>query len=356
MARFASTGEDKPCPHEAPANAIGSYETSLVMKSSVIETSAPGKVVLTGEYAVLVGAPALVVALDRRVRCRLTIRQQGGWEFVGTGHAMRQRMSRDDVLASPPNTLAGIVPQILGPDGTPPHVSVELDSSACYLDGVKLGIGSSAAVVVSFATALATLAGRSCTLAELLALHGRLQGGGSGLDVAASATGGVIRFTQGDAVPVQLPKDLHLRFVFAGHGTATSGMLAQFRAWRGGETPAALRKLRVAAEDVAALASAGTTARDFLAALAALTKTLRQMDEAAGIGIFGPAHQTAARLAEQEGVVYKPCGAGGGDIGMAASDCPEGLDAFVAAVSERGLTPVDANIDAEGVRLADNPP
>ena len=315
----------------------------------VIETSAPAKVVLSGEYAVLVGAPALVAALDRRVRCRLTVRQQGGWEFLGTGHDMHERISRNEVLASPADTLAGIVPQVLRPDETPPHVSIEIDSTACYLNGVKLGIGSSAAVVASFATALATLAGRRCQLAELLALHGHLQGGGSGLDVAAAATGGVIRFTTGKATSVELPRDLHLRFVFAGHGTATAPMLTRFHAWRGGDTPAALRTLKHAAGEVSARASANIAADHFLEALALNAEALKRMDEAAGIGIFGPAHKTAARLAAQSGVVYKPCGAGGGDIGVAASNNPERLDAFLAATTEAGLTPIAANIDRKGV-------
>lgn len=315
----------------------------------VVETSAPAKVVLSGEYAVLVGAPALVAALDRRVRCRLTVRQQGGWEFLGTGHKMHQRMPRHKVLASPVDTLAGIVPQVLHPSETPPHVGVEIDSTACHLDGVKLGIGSSAAVVASFATALAALAERRCRLAELLALHERLQGGGSGLDVAAAATGGVIRFAMGKAVPVKLPFDLNLRFVFAGHGTATAPMLARFHAWRKGEMPAALRALQHAAGQVAARASVGVAAPHFLEALELNAEALRRMDEAAGIGVFGPAHKTAARLAAKSGVVYKPCGAGGGDIGVAASDSAKRLDAFIADVTEAGLTPVAASIDPNGV-------
>ena len=315
----------------------------------VIETSAPAKVVLSGEYAVLVGAPALVAALDRRVRCRLTVRQQGGWEFLGTGHEMHQRMPRDEVLASPADTLAGIVPQVLRATETPPHVGVEIDSTACYLDGVKLGIGSSAAVVASFATALSALAGRRCRLAELLAMHERLQGGGSGLDVAAAVTGGVIRFATGRAVPVELPRDLRLRFVFAGHGTATAPMLARFHAWRKGETPAALRALEHAAGQVAARASVGIAADHFLEALALNAEALWRMDEAAGIGIFGPEHKTAARLGAKSGIVYKPCGAGGGDIGVAASDSVERLDAFLADVAEAGLTPVTASIDPNGV-------
>ena len=314
-----------------------------------IETSAPAKVVLSGEYAVLVGAPALVAALDRRVGCRLTVQRQGGWEFLGTGHDMHRRLSREEVLASPADTLAGIVPQVLPPGETPPHVRVEIDSSGCYLEGVKLGVGSSAAVVASLATALAALAGRRCTLAELLTLHRRLQGGGSGLDVAAAATGGVSRFTAGNAVPVALPREVHLRFVFAGHGSATSAMLARFHAWRKGQTPAALRRLRHAAEEVAAQASASTNAHSFLDALARYAEALRQMDDAAGIGIFGPAHHAAAQVAEETGVAYKPCGAGGGDIGMAASDSTARLDAFLAATTERGLTPVATEIDPLGI-------
>ena len=315
----------------------------------IIETSAPGKVVLSGEYAVLAGAPALVAALDRRVRCRLAVRQRGGWEFRGTGHDMLQRASRDEVLASPVHTLAGIVPQVLGASETPPHIGVEIDSSQCYLDGVKLGIGSSAAVVASFATALAALVGRRCTLAELLALHARLQGDGSGLDVAAAVTGGVIRFTEGSAAPAELPRDLHLCFVFAGHGTATGEMLARFHAWRRGWSPAVLRKLKHAAGEVATRASADADTRDFLDALALYAEALMQMDEAAGIGIFGPAHKAAAGVAEGAGVVYKPCGAGGGDVGMAASDSTERLDAFAGGVAECGLTPVDVGIDPAGV-------
>ena len=314
-----------------------------------IEVSAPAKVVLSGEYAVLVGAPALVVALDRRVRCRLTVRQQGGWEFLGIGHDLHQRMSREEVLASPGDTVAGLVPQVLHPNETPPHVGVEIDSSACYLNGVKLGIGSSAAVVVGFATALAALAGRRCELPDLLALHRGLQGGGSGLDVAASATGGVIRFTAGNAVPVELPRGVYLRFVFAGHGTATAPMLTRFHTWREGQTPPALQRLKHAADEVAGQASADASAGSFLDALARCAEALRQMDDAANIGIFGPAHQAAARLADQEGVIYKPCGAGGGDIGVAATDSTERLDAFLAATTERGLTPVDTGIDPLGV-------
>ena len=41
------------------------------MKNSVI-ASAPGKVILCGEYAVLDGAPAICMAVDRRARVEIT--------------------------------------------------------------------------------------------------------------------------------------------------------------------------------------------------------------------------------------------------------------------------------------------
>ena len=51
----------------------------------MIEASAPGKLVLSGEYAVLSGGPALVAAVDRRVTCTLSSREQGGWRFLSSG-------------------------------------------------------------------------------------------------------------------------------------------------------------------------------------------------------------------------------------------------------------------------------
>ena len=76
---------------------------------------------------------------------------------------------------------------------------------------------------------------------------------------------------------------------------------------------------------------------------------LTRLDQAASIGVFGAAHRAAVRLAAKSGVVYKPCGAGGGDIGVAASDSVERLDAFLADIAEADLTPVALSIDPDGV-------
>ena len=98
--------------------------------------TAPGKLILTGEYAVLDGAPALVVAVDRRVIARRRTGPRGSSPFL---------LSVADELA-----------RRFGPDhpATKAAFEIVVDSQRFFLGQYKLGIGSSAAVTVA-ATALA---------------------------------------------------------------------------------------------------------------------------------------------------------------------------------------------------------
>jgi phosphomevalonate kinase len=51
------------------------------------------------------------------------------------------------------------------------------------------------------------------------------------------------------------------------------------------------------------------------------------------------------------GVVYKPCGAGGGDIGIAVDTDADGLDAFTALAIDAGFVPLDLQMDNSGVTV-----
>src|SRR5439155_4713526 len=146
---------------------------------------APGKLILTGESAVLDGAPALVVAVDRRVVARRHADKVGP-----VRGSARFLLAVADVLAARVGTSAAAA-----------ALEVACDSSAFYADGHKLGLGSSAAVTVA-ATALALGAhddlGDDAWRARVRVLaqeaHRRAQGGGSGADIAACVYGGVIEF------------------------------------------------------------------------------------------------------------------------------------------------------------------
>jgi phosphomevalonate kinase len=57
-----------------------------------------------------------------------------------------------------------------------------------------------------------------------------------------------------------------------------------------------------------------------LAALDAYTDLTAQLGDTSGADILCAEHRRIRTLAREAGVVYKPCGAGGGDVGMAFSD------------------------------------
>ncbi len=56
-------------------------------------------------------------------------------------------------------------------------------------------------------------------------------------------------------------------------------------------------------------------------------------------------------MAQNGGGVYKPSGAGGGDIGLVLTDTPEKLVAIEKTISDAGYHVLDVKWGAEGVSL-----
>lgn len=312
-----------------------------------VEASAPGKLVVSGEYAVLAGAPALVAAVDRRVTCNLRPRDAGGWRFVSTGFETEQTLTRDAVFQAPADSVAGVVRRVIAEERAPDHIEVRVDSTPCHLHGAKLGVGSSAALVAAVAAAFSVIGGDAPGLATLVDIHRSFQGGGSGLDVAAAVTGGVIRYQDQRIVPSRLPQ-VHKAFVFVGTSTRTADLVARFDAWRGAANPAGLERLIEAAVEVA---DCTVTAGLFLDALREYTDVLERMDRMARIGIFGPGHKAAREIAARCGVVYKPCGAGGGDTGVGFAADQEAVARFANEAGDSGLTIVPMEVSDDGIRI-----
>ncbi|MDE0193318.1 MAG: hypothetical protein OXQ90_18340 [Gammaproteobacteria bacterium] len=314
----------------------------------MVEASAPGKLVISGEYAVLAGAPALVAAVDRRVTCTLTPKDSGGWRFVSTGFDDDRTTSKDKVFVAPPTTIPGVVRRSIAATDAPEHIEVRIDSSDCYSDGVKLGIGSSAATVTAVATAFGVMAGKAPRLTDLYELHAGFQGGGSGLDIAAAVTGGVIRFEDRVATPVRMPRGIHFAFAFTGSGSRTAALLETFDSWRQRGATAPLERLSAAAREVVD----STMQPDaFVDALGEYTDLLERFDQSTRIGIFGPGHRRARVLSSRLGVVYKPCGAGGGDTGVVVSTDLDAITAFKDGLDAAGLVALDMKISPQGVEF-----
>lgn len=314
---------------------------------NIVEATAPGKQVLTGEYAVLAGAPALAAAIDRRVTCRISPASTGNWSFVSHGFEARAAHPREDLPDTGPAALArfALMSLEIDPRTLPEHLQIKIDSRPFYQDREKLGFGSSAACAVTVTAALAKLAGATSTLDHALATHRGLQGrAGSGVDVAASFRGGVIRFQDGRAQITRLPSDTHHMFVFTGEGADTPTLVRRFDTWRGQGSPPELRAL---VRSATAIADSGA---DFFDMLAEYIEVLLALDRAARIGIFSARHVRARSLAKEFGVLYKPCGAGG-DMGMGVSRDPNALAAYRGRVEREGFLIVPTEIARHGLQV-----
>lgn len=262
---------------------------------------APGKLFLSGEYAVLDGAPAVVLAVHRGVRCRVA--------------------PAPSVIAEAPGGDNRFVAAALAAAGAPPGRYVFVDHDPPDLPE-KAGLGGSAAAVVA-AVLAAGCTGRDA-LHLALDVHRRVQGDGSGADVAASFHGGMIRFQEGESQP--LPPVLPV-VAWSGRAARTGGRVARWRAWSGDR-----RSLWEAA-----VAAADLLPRDPIAATRAWNEALTRATAAAGIPYETPGLARIAALAAARGGVARPSGAGGGDCAVAFLPDPEAEADFRKACQRDGV-------------------
>ncbi len=330
----------------------------------MISASAPGKLVLTGEYAVLTGAPAIVTAVDRRAvarlrpaaACRVEARgfeaAPAGFDYDATGALHPHDPAAADRYA----LVAAVLETLADGSSLPPGRAFELslDTGAFHEDGSKLGLGSSAALTVAALAVLCRHFGIRFRPGLAFAAHRRFQGGaGSGLDVAAATEGGLIRFRAGCKEPAQAslrwPAGVQMACVWTGRSAATAPRVRRFESWCGSPGSATLRAALAEAAGRAADAWQAGASESVIAATAAWSEMLRRLAESAQIDIWSGGHDRLARLAEEAGVVYKPSGAGGGDIGLALSGAPAKLADFVSAAAGAGFRALTLGPDARGV-------
>lgn len=310
---------------------------------------APGKLVLIGEYAVLDGAPALAMAVDRLARIELT--DQSKWVALGPAAA---------------RTKPGLIESTLEVFGEPPMAGTVDTRAFFHENGSKFGLGSSAAATVALAGALADLAGRTLTDETgwrlLTKAHTQFQQSqGSGIDLACSLFGGVISFERGDSGPevgaLEWPRGLEMCVIHTGKSASTAAFLEQWSAWVSTAPQKAARVMdelgRCSRAGVAAFRDA--KAAEFMAAIRAYGRLLKDLGEKIGMPIVSEVHDSILQAAEEFGLVYKPSGAGGGDVGVAWSAGDADWGGFRARVRALdGCEPLDLKLADEGL-LVESP-
>jgi phosphomevalonate kinase len=298
-----------------------------------VKARAPGKLVLSGAYAVLHGAPAIATAVDRYVLA-------------------------DSSRAA--EFLTPEVEQVLGRERAP-----WFDASALRQAGKKLGLGSSAAILVASLAALELDARGPLAPAELSRRvlesarlgHRSAQGGGSGIDVFASVLGGTFRFDLGDGEPrvdaLELPPGVVIEAFWSGNAASTPRLLEQVRALAARESATHDRLMgEQAAAALRAIDAVVTVdAVAFVAALDAQGRALAALGDAASAPIVPAEARALAELARAAGSTVLPAGAGGGDIvlhvGLAGSS-----PAFRERARELGHERLELGFGALGVHDA----
>jgi phosphomevalonate kinase len=297
--------------------------------------SAPGKIVLSGEYAVLDGAPAIVMAVDRRARASLTD-DVGSISHVGapgyTDEIGRFEIVNGDFRWLDGQAHFGVVDSVwrAADELRAGAKLIQLDTSD-FIDPerhLKIGIGSSAALTVALCAAIKGSVDSGTIMAIAQRAHGDLQGGaGSGVDIACSLSGGLIeyRMERTSVTALDWPEELSYRVVWTGVVASTRDKLNKLKT---GASLPSRDQLAGAAERMADIWKSGDADR-IVAEYHHYNDHLRQFSVDHGLGIFDAGHEELWRAASESRLVYKPCGAGGGDVGIVFGTDDAVLDSFI---------------------------
>ena len=296
-----------------------------------MKAQAPGKLVLSGSYSVLQGAPALVAAVDRYV------------------------LADSD---KPATLITDEVKEAIASGYTKDAVHFDATALRSQLAGGgdrKIGLGSSAAILV--ATMAAQSEAGDDELADSLFLaaldaHRRAQGGGSGIDVAAACFGGVqqCQISQDGQLEVaahELPDDLVVGCWLCPGSASTRELLAAVRALAQTDpgTHGACFSIAGAGAESAAEAE---DADAFMGAVEMQSGALADLGKAAGVPIITPEVAKLADYAGRRGAAFAPSGAGGGDVALLFHKEGAPVEGFAEQAEKAGLVRLEIALGARG--------
>lgn len=351
-----------------------------------IKTSAPGKLILLGEYAVLEGAPALVMAVNRFAVVTIqttsssqpilnapaigitdlpfTLDVEGSVVFSNPiSQQMRQKL-----------VFFTTALETLSAKGNPVHfpsLSITLDTSQFFTgEGRKLGLGSSAALTVALCSALSRYRDPDFDIEKnsdfifttSLQIHRKAQDNvGSGIDIAASVFGGTVKYqiagNDPKTLPVcqklTIPDDLHILSVWSGESASTAQFVRKvnrFKMRRSSEFEAIIARMKEASlTGIEAIQQKDV--KQFMKAVQLYYDEMKALGEKSGVPIVSSTHQRIHELVRGQGGAYKPSGAGGGDIGIAFCDSTVMKERIIRKLSENGFQIINLEFVEKGVQV-----
>jgi len=264
---------------------------------------------------------------------------------------------------------------------TPVHMTIksELDDES----GNKYGLGSSAAVVTGVVTALLTKYLHEEPSKDLIfklsaIAHVKVQGSGSGADIAASTYGGMLEYKSFQAnwllneikqtnkvtqiikkswkylhiKKLNFPKDWHMLVGWTGSPASTAKLVPQVLAYKDKNEENFTNFLGKSAKAVIAILSGIETKNidRFYLGIKQNRQALAEIGQLADVPIETPLLYELQKIAEEEGGAGKLSGAGGGDCGIAFTDQQERIKKIKKKWEEYGIQNLEMTFYPDGVK------
>ena len=337
-------------------------------------SSAPGKLVLFGEYAVLEGASALVCAVDRRARIRYEASDSPTLTLDAYPLGLKDFILRRDGVApdtSRSDRRAGLVYAVLAelerayPTAMERFVGgrLEIDTTEMSLahGGAKLGVGSSAAVAVALVGGIGlSLTDQPMTESPIFEVaqraHLAFQGGrGSGVDIAAASMGGVLSFQRMSErgaltrASRPWPEGLQWQVVGTGHSASTADFLTALRSFKENKPNDFEALMGQMCEFANGVAEAERG--DWVEWTLRWCEFLEKLGRAIGASIMSEKHRYFRDIALKYGLGYKPSGAGGGDAGFFVIPEQRSLDEVRTLLTAKNIHILPISLDPHGVQV-----
>lgn len=356
-------------------------KTSLTIKT-------PGKLMIAGEFAVLVPNQRIVVmavnrfvytTIEESTENTLSLEnfklQHLKWDYTGDRVFVHSENKRKDYVENAMTIAMTYLKENRVPV-KPCHLSVhsELDD----ISGVKYGLGSSAAVVTSVITAILKMfLPNELSQALIFKLasmtHVKTQGNGSGADIAASTYGGVLAYTSFQAEwlseamsaaksltelvnknwtywsvePIQLPDAVKVSIGWTGKPASTSHLVKDILAHQT-SNPTKFEAFLKNSELAVNMFLRGVKTKSTSELIDGVRKNRKALADVGGESIETPLLRTLCDLAEHHGGAGKPSGAGGGDCGIAFLPPESKVEDLKQEWAENGIKPLALNVSPYG--------
>ncbi|GJQ62703.1 MAG: phosphomevalonate kinase [Melioribacteraceae bacterium] len=337
------------------------------MNNKEVEVRVPGKMFLTGEYAVLFGAPALITSVDRYAVVTISATDSGstlassafnidkiGFEIEDKKFKINEPSLHDKLIfiSVSFNLFLARFPQYAKQAN---NIDVKIDTSQFYSEsGSKLGFGSSAAVTVGFLQALSRYFRDEDFTSETLMkfaseAHSIAQNKtGSGGDIAVAAYGKSIKFRKelnGNyyITPVHIPKNFEILTIWSGVSCSTSEYIFSVMEYKNSNR----QDFEVLLDDFnnSAILLADNfqenSFQNFSEQIIVYYSLLEKLGLKAGINIMSREHRKINSIVRSCEGVYKPSGAGGGDVGLAFFERDYNRNKLTGLLEESGFNLVN---------------